>query len=155
MMLFFFCPSPFIKLSMLISLCILSLKGVLPMDFFQASFIKSSCYSETFKGRQQHLLQTLLPGAEACASARPLSTSEMVGSRGVERWCVYSPGMSCHGSLVALDSSLRIRATDLMPSHHPLMEHFKAVLCDLIAYTDYLHSFYWLLYTVRKQWMQS
>lgn len=69
--------------------------------------VDSSVYSRPF----------LFPGSRACVPGRYLVTSEAVGSRDVGKWPVYSPGVSCHGSLVALDSLLRVRATDLIASH--------------------------------------
>lgn len=69
--------------------------------------VDSSVYSKPF----------LFPGIRACVLGRYLITSEAVGSRDVGKWLVYSPGVSCHSSLVALDSLLRVRATDLVASH--------------------------------------
>lgn len=105
---------------MLISLCILSLNVVLPVDFFFKSplwktltatvrllRVESSVYSKPF----------LFPGSRVCVPGGYLVTSEAVGSRDVGKWLVYSPGVSCHSSLVALDSLRRVKATDLIASH--------------------------------------
>lgn len=69
--------------------------------------VDSSVYSKSF----------LFPGIRACVPGRCSVTSEAIWSRHVGKWLVYSPGVSCHSSLVALDSLLRVRATDLIASH--------------------------------------